>query len=68
MDYRILFKLTMISLKLAGNPLSESTTSFVPSGADLIKSRTSRATLASVRGGKFSLDELFVELESDRLE
>lgn len=44
----------MISLKLPGIPVSPSNTSRTPSGGPFTKSLTSRATLASVLGGKFS--------------
>ena len=47
---------TIISLKLPGIPVSASTTRRIPSrcGVLLNKSRTSRATRANVRGGRFS--------------
>ena len=45
---------TTISPKLDGIPVSLSTTSLIPSGGFLIKSRTSRPARANVRGGKFS--------------
>ena len=47
--------LTKISLRLSGMPVSSSSTSRTPSGGLLTRSRTSRATLASVRGGRFSV-------------
>jgi hypothetical protein len=59
-------KLTTISPKLAGSPVSLSTTKLIPSGGDLIRSRTSFDTLARVRGGKFSI-ELILLVLLDRL-
>ena len=53
-------KLTLISPRLAGKPLSESTTNLVPSGDSFSRSLTSLTTRAMARGGKFSLDRLFV--------
>jgi hypothetical protein len=47
-------QLTKISLKLFGIPVSPSSTNLTPSGGLLTKSRTSLATRAKVRGGKFS--------------
>jgi hypothetical protein len=43
-----------------------STTKLIPSGGDLIRSRTSLDTLARVRGGKFSI-ELILLVLLDRL-
>jgi hypothetical protein len=54
-------KRTTISLKLPGIPVSPSNNNRTPSGGELTKSRTSRATRANVLGGKFS-DELFMKL------
>lgn len=59
-------KLTTISPKLDGSPVSWSTTKLMPSGGDFIRSRTSLATLARVRGGKFSI-ELTLPVLLDRL-
>ena len=47
-------QLTNISLKLFGIPVSSSNTKRTPSGGLLTKSLTSRATRASVLGGRFS--------------
>ena len=47
-------RLTRISLKLLGIPVSPSSTNLTPSGGLLTTSRTSLATRANVRGGKFS--------------
>ena len=52
---------TKTSLKLLGMPVSPSSTNRTPSGGEFTKSRTSRATRANVRGGKFS-DELPMKL------
>lgn len=52
--YQYTWQLTKISLKLPGIPVSLSNTNRTPSGGLLTKSRTSRATRANVRGGKFS--------------
>ena len=48
--------------------MSGSTINFVPSGAFFIKSRTSRATLASVRGGRAVSVKLFAGLDDADLE
>ena len=54
--------LTTTSPKFAGSPVSSSTTSLMPSGGFLIRSRTSLDTRANVRGGKFSMETLPDEL------
>ncbi len=58
-------RLTTISPKLAGIPVSGSTTRLMPPGGFFIKSRTSLETLAMVRGGKFST-ELMLPVLVDR--
>jgi hypothetical protein len=61
-------ELTSTSPKLAGVPVSKSTTSRMPSGGHLCRSRISRATRASVFGGRFSLKPPLELLEYARYE
>ena len=61
----IQYSLTIISPKFWGRPVSESRINFVPSGTCFTMSLTSLDTLASVRGGKFSIDMLLVETDDD---
>ena len=53
-----IIQLTTSSPKLAGKPVSLSTTKVTPSGGLLIRSRTSLATLERIRGGRFSIELL----------